>query len=425
MRKFMCAVLVLLAAQTGLAGEIVMQEDFESAGYTIGSQVDVGSPLLWTLGGIDYPAGFVCPDGSLVDPLVGGPVDGRWARICAPRMASTGGTKASEFVDIQSSSAPNESAWGIKAGMTSTALQNYNSGNGVQKGYVQWDWYAFSAINHHVIFAIYDEYPGLSGDPDYAKCLTRLNFNQGAGGVNYLMFEGGGPTRSITQQGGNKWEVLTAYRTRVTFDLTVDPKVVSCQMWSGAPDFTTVNFDSNDASTLMVGETDLGPIAIMGDATFKGVRGFMPYALQQTNRNPAFEVDNIVVWSDISAGPSPEVAVTVDAADVADGGSVNFGAPAVGVPTSKTFTVANTGTADLTTANLVLPAGYTLAAGSDLAATITPASSDDFIVELDTATEGIKGGEITFDTNDSDENPFNITVTANVGSTSVEEWTER
>jgi hypothetical protein len=153
------------------------------------------------------------------------------------------------------------------------------------------------------------------------------------------------------------------------------------------------------------------------------MRAFQMYS--GTNDVLDIQIDNLIITDDNVTTPAPEVAVSVDSTDVPSGGTVNFGAPAVGVATSKTFTVSNTGAADLTTSNLVLPAGYTLATGETLAATIAASTSDTFVVDLDVATEGVKDGAITFDTNDADEAAYTINVTANVGSTTVEDWQDR
>ena len=66
----------------------------------------------------------------------------------------------------------------------------------------------------------------------------------------------------------------------------------------------------------------------------------------------------------------------------------------------------------LTLHTVSVPAGYTLTEG--LFASLASGASDTFSVSLDTATLGIKSGQTSFSNNDSDENPFNFTITANV-----------
>ncbi|MBI1336224.1 MAG: choice-of-anchor D domain-containing protein [Phycisphaera sp.] len=85
-----------------------------------------------------------------------------------------------------------------------------------------------------------------------------------------------------------------------------------------------------------------------------------------------------------------------------------------GQPLSKTFTVYNDGTADLNTSNLTVPAGYTVTEG--LSATIPAGSADTFTVQLGVGSLGVKSGQISFVTNDSNENPYNFAITGTVAA---------
>ncbi|MCX7013275.1 MAG: choice-of-anchor D domain-containing protein, partial [Candidatus Sumerlaeota bacterium] len=106
----------------------------------------------------------------------------------------------------------------------------------------------------------------------------------------------------------------------------------------------------------------------------------------------------------IASGPEAEV--KDGAATIANGGGpVDFGSAAVGAPAlSKTFTVNNLGTADLTTSNLTVPTGYSITGA--LSATISAGGSATFTVELPTTAAGVFSGDISFANNDSDENPY-------------------
>lgn len=396
MRKFVLAVLAMFAAQAGFSGTVVMTEDFEDAGYVVGAAVNsnAASPVKWTMG--DVVGGAA----TIENVLIGA------------------GSKGAYFNDTSS-----EAVWGLKIGMYTDAMAA-----GIQKGTIQFTvrggtltGTAGAGGNPFTIRA-YDAYPAAVIPPatavsvDTNRCLFTLTFGQTGGAPSKINFQYNTdlatPPVHTTIQSVNNWVIATDYKVTVDFDSAT--RLMTFQVLEGATE-TPVAFDPAGSP---------GPYPFQADMSWAGLKGLLIDTPNVTNRSPKLQLDNVTVTEEAS-GPAPEVAVTVDAADVADGGTVDFGTPAVGVPTSKTFTVANTGTADLTTSNLVLPTGYALAAGSDLAATIAQGTSDDFIVELDTASAGVKNGEITFDTNDSDENPFNISVTANVGSTSVEDWTER
>ena len=113
------------------------------------------------------------------------------------------------------------------------------------------------------------------------------------------------------------------------------------------------------------------------------------------------------------ATPAPEIAVLDGAADLADGvGSVAFGTTPVGTPLTRTFTVRNLGTADLTLGTPSLPAGFSLASGLGVTA-LAPGASTAFAVRFDAAAAGTAGGRVSFATNDADEDPFDFAINAN------------
>jgi len=112
--------------------------------------------------------------------------------------------------------------------------------------------------------------------------------------------------------------------------------------------------------------------------------------------------------------PTPEVVVLDGATNLTDGVStVDLGSsPEGGANLVRTFTVQNTGTGTLTTSNLSTPAGYQILNG--LSSAIAPSGSDTFQVQIPSTTNGTYSGTISFDNNDSDENPFNFSITGTI-----------
>ena len=119
--------------------------------------------------------------------------------------------------------------------------------------------------------------------------------------------------------------------------------------------------------------------------------------------------------------PVAEIAVEGLGQNIGDGDTTpsvddgtDFGTVLQGDPTpTRTFTVRNTGTANLTvdTPTLTLPNGYTIIEA--LSETIPPGGSDTFTVQLATGTVGTFAGDISFTNNDADggdgvESPFKI-----------------
>jgi hypothetical protein len=125
----------------------------------------------------------------------------------------------------------------------------------------------------------------------------------------------------------------------------------------------------------------------------------------------------------------PEITVLGNGVSIADGDTTpsttdgtNFGGVALGgAAVSRVFTVRNEGDSTLTLGVVTVPMGFHVTEG--LSSSLAARTSDTFTVQLDTTIVGTKTGEISFTTNDSDENPFNFTITGTVGSSEVPEIT--
>ena len=114
-------------------------------------------------------------------------------------------------------------------------------------------------------------------------------------------------------------------------------------------------------------------------------------------------------------GNAPEIEVLDGVVNIVDGsGTVSFGSTSFGSPVTRTFTVRNTGTADLTVQPATVPAGFSITANLGANALISPGNSRTFIVRLDADAAGTYGGEISFANTDGDENPFNFTISGTV-----------
>ncbi|MCU0879889.1 MAG: choice-of-anchor D domain-containing protein [Pirellulaceae bacterium] len=115
-----------------------------------------------------------------------------------------------------------------------------------------------------------------------------------------------------------------------------------------------------------------------------------------------------------AAAASPEIGISVSGANVADGGTVNFGSTTVGTTVSRTFTVTNSGSATLNLTNLnpaAIPAGFTLT--SNLGSTsLAAGASTTFTIRYDASQPGAAGGTFSLLSNDSDEGSFEITLSA-------------
>ena len=68
--------------------------------------------------------------------------------------------------------------------------------------------------------------------------------------------------------------------------------------------------------------------------------------------------------------------------------------------------------------SVTLPSGFTLT--ESLASSLAPGESDTFTVQLDSSVVGTYTGEISFTTNDDDENPFSFQISGNVEAPSAD-----
>jgi hypothetical protein len=103
---------------------------------------------------------------------------------------------------------------------------------------------------------------------------------------------------------------------------------------------------------------------------------------------------------------APKVRVQVGSTQISNGATtpVAFGSIVLGQIQELTFSVYNDGNGLLSLGSLSVPSGYTVT--NPLSSSISPGQSDTFTLRLDPPTVGIKSGNVSFSTNDSDENPF-------------------
>jgi len=117
--------------------------------------------------------------------------------------------------------------------------------------------------------------------------------------------------------------------------------------------------------------------------------------------------------------PSPEIVVqSPESVNIADGGTYSLGTTSVGIPLSSILTVRNTGNAtlDLITNPPTITGDFI--AGNLGSVSLAPGASTTFNLTCSAAATGNPvSGTVSFANNDSDENPFNFTVTCVVTET--------
>jgi len=113
-------------------------------------------------------------------------------------------------------------------------------------------------------------------------------------------------------------------------------------------------------------------------------------------------------------GGGPEVNVRVVFTNIPDNtGSVAFPDTFVGYPQHRMdFVVENSGSANLTISNVTVPTGFVLE--HVINTTIGPSGIGHIIVRCDATTAGTFSGQLSFDNNDADENPYNFNISCTV-----------
>ncbi|MBK8432678.1 MAG: choice-of-anchor D domain-containing protein [Chloroflexi bacterium] len=184
-------------------------------------------------------------------------------------------------------------------------------------------------------------------------------------------------------------------------NIGVDPLILTPTIsvpagFAVAQTFGTTSVVSQTSTTFQVALTAATPGSYTGTVSF---------ANNDTNENPfTFTVSGTVI--------APEIVVSEAGSNIPNGGSVNYGTTNLPTPITKTFTISNTGTADLTLANLTVPTGFSIVSG--LTSPVTPGNAIAIQVRLTGSAPGNYSGSLSFNTNDADENPYSFTVSGQV-----------
>ena len=169
--------------------------------------------------------------------------------------------------------------------------------------------------------------------------------------------------------------------------------------------------DGPGATSLAPGQTE--SLVVQLDALLEGTySGVFVIESNDADEDPfEFAISGTVSpWTP----PAPDIEIRVDGDLITDGvSSVTFGTTVIGDPVSRTVTIRNAGTANLTIGTIALPNGFSLTAGIS-SAVLEPGQIDNFVVQLDALLDGAYAGTVLIESNDPDESPFDFAVSATV-----------
>ena len=153
-----------------------------------------------------------------------------------------------------------------------------------------------------------------------------------------------------------------------------------------------------------VGAAATTTFTVLCDALSEG-----PYSgtLSIPNNDPARNPYQFTIACTVSV-PAPDIALYDGGTPIPAGGAVDLGATTPGTPISRTFTIANEGTAALNPGTITVPAGFTLT--TTPAASVGAAGSTSFEVQCDASDEGTFSGTVSVPSNDPNENPYTFTI---------------
>lgn len=167
------------------------------------------------------------------------------------------------------------------------------------------------------------------------------------------------------------------------------------------------NTTPNDRLAFNTNWDDIGIVNITGAS--------LTVRVQSADAPSQFVFADAVMIERLGPVPTGPEVVVVENNRNANAGTINYGVTQLGHSVDKTYTITNRGTSSLTIspASFTVPTGYTLV--SPPSASLIPAGgSAPFVVRMTGTVAGIKAGNITFTTNDSDEGTVSISVTGEV-----------
>lgn len=159
------------------------------------------------------------------------------------------------------------------------------------------------------------------------------------------------------------------------------------------------------------------------DKSSDGAQAFLQDFVSQTSRLDIFEQApriQVLVQTEVTDDSGEKKTVETEVLD--GSGSVDFGTTSVGKPIERTFVINNVGTRELKldSASLDAPMPDGFSVTKRFNETVPGGGSTEFKIRLDATKPGSYAGTLSFGNNDSDESPYEFTVSGEIVARDVE-----
>lgn len=194
--------------------------------------------------------------------------------------------------------------------------------------------------------------------------------------------------------------------------------------WTRIPYYSNPNVQYAGANTGAAdgydaaGDATADPRAVSGGYTGTAGGGYDGTNSGLGARNADYIIANAQFVADNASRPAPEIEVEQPAGTALtdDASTITFNSPSKGTPVVLTFTIRNTGSADLTGLAITKDGanGAEFSVGAPGVASLAPGGSTTFAVTFTPFVTGERLAAIHIASNDADENPFDIALSGAV-----------
>lgn len=175
---------------------------------------------------------------------------------------------------------------------------------------------------------------------------------------------------------------------------------------------------SSDISDFGIDDSSLTTVLLPGDTTYFDVvfsptsTGNKEATIKILNNDLDENPYSFTVIGKGTLSSEPEINILIDSEEFLNGSTYNFGSVTIGNSTSASFVIENKGSADLNVSSLLFVGGQAADFSHDLQVPINILAGDSksFQVEFIPTSTGIQGTSMQIQNDDSDENPYTITL---------------